>query len=233
MFKKFIGMAVAAMLLLGVFGLTACNSPEKIEMGFGGRGVAGKFNNFFCGAKSENVVFDVNEINIDFYFGWANIRLSNVNGISNSTPDWTEIPAGYERVAIAAYFYGYNGIESEQISENENSFIDYRNIENRYFIKEFAPDDFFTDKYKATFTSSGLFGSNKKTEFNYYESMKIPSDILSCESGSFYFGIIDILFSQEKNHYIFGYQRTLWDDVRFRYEQKGNGQITIKGYAQK
>lgn len=223
--KRLLVLVIATFMALSIFGLTGCHSLDKIEVGFeGGRGAAGKYNNFFCGAKNDTVIFNVDDIKIDFYFGWATMSFTS------STPDWS-VPDGYERIAIATYFYGYGVNGLENMAENE--FADYHNIEGFYFVKEFPAEEFFTEKYKATYTTSGLFGRKGNTSFNYYETITVPKEILNKESGRIYFGVFDVLYLAETNLYVFNAKQTLHDDVRLSYENNVNGKVTIKGFAQK
>ncbi|MCL2677773.1 MAG: hypothetical protein FWE85_01820, partial [Clostridiales bacterium] len=163
---------------------------------------------FFCGAKSDTVVFDSDSVEIDFYFGHANSvipSLNNPNPTYTHTPDWP-VPEGYERVSIAAYFYRY-GYNDSSFGE----FADYRNIENFYFIKEFDPEEFLTEQYAATYTTSGILGLKRSTAFNHHETFTIPKEILIDRRNEplyyngadyFHFNLADIWFSEEKGSYL-------------------------------
>jgi len=210
MAKRILSLGI---LVAMIFTLVACRKPipENIEIGFGG-----SYKNIYlyCGAKSDTRIFDVDNVKIDFYLGLEkNWSLEDRNQL------------GYEYIGVAAYFYGY-GNSYWALGENgDGTFADYRNIENIYFIKEFSAEEFFSEQYTAEFIRKGRWPFAKSsTTFNYYETFTVPKEVLNKETYSFYFVIIAIWFSEESNHYVFGYWH---DSIEFPYNYINDTQVRI------
>ena len=206
--KKILAFGIALAIL---FSLVGCKTPkpDKIDIGFGGRDTR-RIGDFLCGAKSDILIFDVDNIEIDFYFGFNTDRPIELRSVSE----------GYERVGIVAYFYNNNWRAGGAFFGEH---LDYRNIEDTYFIKEYSEEEFFTEKYAAKYISKGL--GRGSTTFNYHETFKVPKEIFDIKSYSFYFYVVDI-WRTEEGKYIIGH-RLSPNPIQLHYGDIVDGQIKI------
>lgn len=180
--KKFYSLILAAVMLFGVFGLTACTADidgkyDGFSIGFNYKG--GKIDTIMCAARSEKTVFDVNDVTLDFYFGW-----------------FEPLPVGYidpdSYGIIRAALYFSNNFMWAGIVE------DYRNIENKYFIREILFGEFVSETFAVSMTKKS--GKN----FSHKESLTIPKELFGEKIGLVYFGIVELSFSESSNTYYGG-----------------------------
>ena len=133
---------------------------------------------------SNKTKFNIDNVTLDFYFG------GHANG--NLNPFYfTDIDAQF--VCFALHFFDsqhykgalYNlGIICD----------DYRSIHDYYLIKTLTYDEFNSDEY-------GCKLLNGKLVFNHHELLTVPKEVFEMKSGSFYFQITEIWFSQVANQY--------------------------------
>ena len=194
--------------------LIGCNKKEEsyFEMGFDFKIPEDRGGcPFLTGVKSDKRVFDTNDVTMDFYFGYKQNH--------KCPPDeWIDETNGkdYKFICYATYFY----VNGDVMKNYIDSFDDYKNIEGFHLIKEYSKEEFITEEKKATYHQNDFFSLLPgKIEFNYYETLTIPSYLFDSyedwETEKFiYFGIFEVIQDIETGKYIFYHNST---GTRFRF----------------
>ncbi len=104
---------------------------------------------------------------MDFYFGYE-------KNYECQPDEWTDEWNGkdYKYICNATYFY----VNGDVVKNYIRNFDDYKNIEGFHLNKEYSKEEFLTEDKKATYyRNKYLFLFPGKVEFNYYETLTIPS----------------------------------------------------------
>lgn len=193
MIKKIIYICLVLILLLSFVGCEkkTVGLNKGFNFGFKLRGP------IFCGVKSNVDEFDVNNIELDFYFGCI---IDDMDGMTREIP-------GYERFSFAIYFHG----DTKLIYGEEFKYPNIQEIEGYYFIKQFSVEDFISEKFNVE-NKSTKWSIGVQVEYSYHEKITVPSEILADNSeiitdsnekiGKFYFSLLEVYYSQENNDYI-------------------------------
>ena len=217
------------LLLLLLMCLTGCDEKEdpSFEMGFNFKIPGSRSDSrFLTGVKSDKRIFDKNYVTLDFYFGYPeNYECPPDEWYS----DWTG--KNYKFICYATYFY----VRGDVVNNYIDRFDDYKNIEGFYLIREYSKEEFLTEDKVATFTPNKFFSLLQgKTEFNYYETLTIPSYLFDSyedwEIKNIYFGLFEVIQDLETRMYIFyNEQSGVYFDrhLKLKYEIKENNKIKI------
>lgn len=127
-----------------------------------------------CAARSDKTNFDINEVTLDFYFGWIHE------------------PYGPDNRPITFALYVANG---EAYQSTIRNIDDYKNLEGHVFLKEIATSEFASDEYYVSMTQS------KGKVYKQSERYTISKALFSLKSGNFYFCGRMIGFSNEDNQF--------------------------------
>ena len=218
------------LILILLLCLTGCNKKEQphFEIGFESK-IPGNEGDcpFLTGVKSDKRVFDKNDVTMDFYFGYE-------KNYECQPDEWTDEWNGkdYKYICNATYFY----VNGDVVKNYIRNFDDYKNIEGFHLIKEYSREEFLTEDKKATYyRNKYLFLFPGKVEFNYYETLTIPSYLFDSyedwETERYiYFGVFEVIQELETGKYFFYHNQS---GVRFdnylhlKYEIQKNNTIKI------
>ncbi|MBN3490435.1 hypothetical protein JV173_02785 [Acholeplasma equirhinis] len=173
-------LTIISLLIITIF-LTSCTNDNTYRVGFG-----------YELAPMNTVTVAVSSDTKYFYF--ENFKLEFHYGTFNHVPTYSDVD--YEIHSMALYFSDEIFTIDNFLGSN-NGLIDYKNLEDAYFIKEISLEEFNTDQYKV------INESYKDKVFNHSETIVIPESI-SAYTFSFYFTIIDIVYNRKDNLYYFG-----------------------------
>ena len=160
---------------------------------------------FVTGAKSEKRLFNIDEVELDFYFGSHSIPMH---------PD--EINSSNELVGICAYFY------SPKYEDNYSSFHDIysKSIEDFYLIKKYEWEDLITKENQVKLKRKSLFRAEKI--YNYHETFKIPSEMFSDEKGVVLFFVAGVWRNSVSEEYYLNDGDIGTGSITFIYYEKIN-----------
>lgn len=119
------------------------------------------------GIKSDTNNFSLENVMLELYYGVHNLDYDDFKGVYRHFPG--------ETVFFAIYVC--DGSEETSIA-CPMDFEDYKNIENHIFLKELSYEDAFTEEYGYTMDYFGI-------DYNHHETITIPSDIFTEDSGKF------------------------------------------------
>jgi len=152
-----------------------CTPRTGIEVGFRTGATLGR-HSIYTGIRSDSNVFALENVALDFYFGWSKWYYDNR---SVEFPTRDIISGRFEYVAVAVYF-----ARRQHISWPSNDGVEnFRKIENFYFIREISLEMFFTSSYKVSTIGLGRLSQESGLEFAYSERMTIPQHILTTRKG--------------------------------------------------
>ena len=209
MFKKIITLGI---LFCVVFSLAGCaNDVDKkyngLSIGFNYTG--SRYHVIMCATRSEETTFDIDDVTLDFYFGWfASEPPLNATAVA---PDGLG-----EEVRYALYF------TEEELFVGSGSFWhigDYCDLEGNYFIRKIFPEEFTSETFRASQTKcAGKI-------FNHSESITIPKEMFSKPNGRFWFRIQEVFGSQEK-----GFYSELGGNIGIYYEFINDNTVRLSKY---
>jgi len=182
---KLLQLTLAAILLVG--GTMGCGHKDLgFETGF--RELRGESraprNSIQIAARSECSIFDVNNVVLDFYYGHQS--MSN----SLATPDG-------KNICWAMYIDG--GIYSFSSPSN-----DYHDMGGSYFVSEIPYDEFLSESYLYTVSSSFAGGALKYNmlHFSHNETITIPAGVFENGNGEFTVRVVLIQVYVNGDYYL-------------------------------
>ena len=138
----------------------------------------------------------------------------------------------YKFICNATYFY----VIEDNVNNKIVKFDDYKNIERFHLIKEYSREEFLPEDKKAIYyPNKFLFLFPGKTEFNYYETLTIPSYLFDSyedwETERYiYFGVFEVIQELETGKYFFydAQSSNLFSEyLHLKYEIQENNKIKI------
>ena len=165
------------------------------------------YHGISCAVTSKDFVFDAEDVRLKFYFG---------PDASKVKDGWPHAGAGflngYERIGFAAYYHSYKSEFQDPVTQ---TYADYRDIENLYFIKEFSNEEFLSEEYSATCNS---FLWVYSILYRHNEIFTVPKEILYKTYGSFCFCVVEIYYSEDSNDYVVWRESTRLGGIQISYE---------------
>ncbi|NCA66464.1 MAG: hypothetical protein EOM87_00205 [Clostridia bacterium] len=129
-------------------------------------------NEIVCDVVSNKSQFDINQVTMDFYFGYI-----------------TDYSYGFCEEGYPTYFFQCIALYFQRIVPNQEAFFsgnlifdDYQSMENTYFIKELSYNDFYLEQYGVTKTKK-LY--KRKLTYTHNESITVPKEMFTGENGKF------------------------------------------------
>jgi len=171
------------------------------------------------------LLWDVEGVELVLYFG------RDVNRLKSYENKYD----GPELVCFAAYFYW----EDWYNDYSNKNFSDYKNPPNTFFLKEYSPDEFLSEKYVAEYgRRKGIFGTYPTVFNELHEPLivTVPQEVFKISEekmplGSVYefrFGVVPVFYREIENVYAFGPEGFGKNDgIEFRYNYYESGQIYI------
>ena len=157
-----------------------------------------------CAARSEKTEFDVDDVTLDFYFGWWERQ-----------PSDPSYPGIKSLLGYALYFC------NEQIETKTNiNTEDYKNIPGHYFIKEIPTDEFNSDKYSISMKKS--IGR----VFKQSESFTVPKELFDQKRGTILFSFHTVILLLENSQF-YNYRE---EYIRIEYEFIDDNTVRISKF---
>ena len=174
--KKIVSILIFIVILFTI----GCSKNNRLKIGFS---YDSSPDMLMIATKSNVVDFDTDDITLDFYFGWGG-KPPAAFGLSDEN---------YELTAFGIYFCNFE--HHKDITYLETIIPDYRYIDDYYFVKEIAADDFASEDYHVKV--KWLRGK----KFNHYETLTVPKEVLIDSEGYFCLKIMEWHHSQKDNGY--------------------------------
>ena len=194
--SSFIIGVITLIILIGIIRckLDKLNKPSvTYEDGFDRRLPESDAHSIFLTAvKSDTRIFEVNDVTLDFYMGHKKMDLSNIDF------DYDQ----FKFISVATYFY----VEEEVFNKKITTFDDYKNIVGFHLIKEYSLNEFFIEEKKVNIERNKFKIFSEKINFNYYETITIPSYLFDyCENDEkiIYLGIFIVFQDNITGEYFF------------------------------
>ena len=211
-------------ILILLLCLIGCNKKEQsdFEIGFDSKIPGDRTRSpFLTGVKSDKRVFDKNDVTMDFYFGYEDNY--------ECPPDvWND--GQFKFICFATYFY----VNGEVIKNHIGSFKDYKNIEGFHLIREYSKEELLTKDKEVIYYPNKIFLLPGKTEFNYYETLTIPSYLFDSyedwETERYiYFGVFEVIQDLETGEYWFLHELGSYFSryLKLKFEIQENNKIKI------
>ena len=127
------------------------------------------------GIKSNKTEFDVNDVTLNFYYGFRVHRPSDDKFYS---------------------IFIFNIKESINMS-SLILYKDYRDFEGYFFMKEITTENF---KEEYLFTSDSILFIPRR-KINHHEKMTVPKEVFDGKKGTFVFEITDFTYYEEEKGY--------------------------------
>lgn len=205
--RKIVRQGIAIAILSIMLTLSGCQGPDSKYKGFS-KGFGYKVpygTQLVLGARSEKTEFDVDDVTLDFYYGWYDYYGSTYT-IPDNTPK-------YEFKCIALYLSNtHDSIWSEDKE-------DYRNVENNYLVKEITPKEFASESYNIS--------QKKSSGRDFRQSIKltVSEELFELKPvGNFCFCIKLIVHEISQNLYSYGDDAYL--DIRYEYISENTVRLT-------
>ena len=220
--KKFYSIFLLLILLMCLIGCDEKEDPN-FEMGFDSKIPGDKgHSSFLTGVKSDKRIFDKNDVTLDFYFGYP-------KNYKCPPDEWYD--GQFKFICYATYFY----VNGEVVNNYIGSFKDYKNIEGFHLIREYSKEEFLVEEKKAVYYPSKIFMFSGKVEFNYYETLTIPSYLFDSYDDVpyeklIYFGVFEVIQNLETGEYWFldNPSGTFFiRRLKLKFEKKDNNKIKI------
>lgn len=132
-------------------------------------------SSIMCAARSDKTEFDVNDVTLDFYFGWC-----------QQPPGKPAYPDIYSAIVYAIYF-GNNKSFNRSIQNIE----DYKDILDHCFVKEISIEQFDSDEFAISMKK------NTGKVFKQSEKYTIPKELFDQSTGYVYFWIRNIWLKED------------------------------------
>ncbi|MDR3263424.1 MAG: hypothetical protein LBT30_03860 [Clostridiales bacterium] len=183
--KKKTALSIVTLVLtvaIAMITLTGC--PRKtingLQIGF----KAPRYNSISVGIKSENIEFDLDDITLNFYYGFRRVKVSELSDRKR-----------YEQF-IVLYF-----VRGEYVNNAVSAlYDDYKNIEGFYFVKEIPLEEFNSSAYEVK-------NHNRPSGFAHSEQITVNREIIDSSTRSyFYFAVQVVIFDKQENKYEFSDQ---------------------------
>jgi hypothetical protein len=193
----------SALLIFLFFILTSCQTPnvEGLNVGFG---YTLEPHAIMVGVKSEETQFEINNIQLDFYYGFD-------GSFSFSTDNENDELTGF------GIYFCYGEYLYSIKAYRQTVFDNYHSVENHIFVKEVLSEERLTGDFGYTNNySSGV-------QYAHHEMFTVPSEVILGTKGKIYFRIIAIQYSADGNYYFFTEQNV----IRIDYETLDNGKVKL------
>lgn len=131
-----------------------------------------------CAARSEKTEFDINNVMLDFYFGWY------------QEPPYLHSDSTKNSFMVLYFCKAQSDLPMHKVGES-----DYRNIEDLYYLMDIPMQEYITDKY--------VININKSTGkvFSQSKNFTVPKDIFEPQKDRFWFFISEGFYSENDNTY--------------------------------
>jgi len=199
MHRALLAMTLSAILIVsGLFGCEKSTDNPSLPIGPGfevgfwaseGMGMAFAPLPIQHAVKSEYSLFNMNNVALDLYYG----SNGNLDGLM-----YNDRESDCEFVCYSLFFGDVDIIlqidnDPDYAKRGDGLFSDYH-LSGGYFIKELSLDEFNSVEY-----SFKIF--NNRIEINHHEVVIVPTGVFAKESGTFYFRIVSVHFSEKHNGY--------------------------------
>ncbi len=172
------------------------------------------------------LLWNVEDVELELYFGRDIERLKN----------YEKKYEGPDLICFAAYFYW---TEERTNDYNNEDFSDYKNPPNAFFLKEYSPDEFLSEKYVAEYGKKRGLLNSYPTVFNELHEpliVTVPKEVFRISEEKmphnnvyeFCFGVVPVYYRETEKTYFFGpISFGENDGIKFRYDYYESGKISI------
>ena len=209
--------ACLVLLLAACMMFTGCGKFEYVEDGvkkeYKHRNLPIQFK-----ATASSEFFEIDDVTFDLYYGLYNIDEYKKTGYK---PQNT-----YQRFVDDKIFFGLYVCDSEYFYDvhNDLEFPDYTIIDNYYFIRKISEEEAFSGEYGYTKNYW------KGITYNHCETITIPSEIFSKESGVFVIKIVGFIepYGEIDNYYT---STTGYIDFKYQVIDETTVQVMFEPYS--
>jgi hypothetical protein len=201
-----------------------CSKTETIESSFifpriGDSDEKGSSLMMLCDFTSAKNEFNINEVAIDFYYGYSLDKIRYYSSIESfywNESEFAESEEGgsdlsgdssyfeednYFLENVCLYFYKLENSNDSITFSAAEEVADYKNIgDNIFFIKEISLENFFGDTYGVQ--EEKHFFVTELT-YNYHETITVPKEIFDSEKGCISFVMYSIYKEKDSDKTLF------------------------------
>ena len=202
-------IALLLVVICSLISLQGCSFFAKVDTPTEEKGISIGFQyensqgSLITAVKSDKKVFDIDDVTLDFYYG-----------------------------GIASHTY-YNSVALYFISGRNNYFTevavaDYKDIEGCIFIKEMTIGEFESEPFDIEIRWSPK-NKDKKYElyFHYVDTLTVPKEVFSEQTGEFYF-ILALTRTNKENNLIEVYNSGRASCQMITYIKNDDGTVELK-----
>ncbi len=153
-----------------IISFVGCSGNAELEKGFGYTFTPDKI---MFGARSDTDIFSKDNVAFDIYYGVHDIGYDEKYG--------TDPKGVYRKEGDETIFFGLYICDTEHSLDvvNDMEIVDYKMIDDHYFVKEISEKEAFSEEYG--FTMSYWKGIT----YNHSEKITVPTEFFAEKTGSF------------------------------------------------